>query len=310
MRLDALQSIAPVHIADLVAHQAPVGEALEVVAEALRLLSRQEINEGVAKARLPMVVHRQIHQGVAAAETMLIQEVKQHRSGVVVRDVAHHHRRPALRGRPRAGGWGHNPAVDVVKGLQARAVRTREAVHRGPGVVEAARGGRVRAEAEGTRVGGHPPSPQPAGARLRPNLLQSPALERAGPRPPPRPAAFSRATLGGLADGPIAVGDCVAGGSGCGSNRRGAGVRRQPRLRLDHYQVLRLGEKLPPVLEANGPPPVGLVPILNRRACSIQINSLLQTMEADDVAGLQPVQGRRRCGRAARPQIHRLPPAI
>mmetsp|Transcript_18191 Transcript_18191/g.38896 ORF Transcript_18191/g.38896 Transcript_18191/m.38896 type:complete len:463 (-) Transcript_18191:137-1525(-) len=94
--LNTLQGIGPTDLAHLVAHEAPVREALEVVPEVEGVLGADEVDEGVAETGLSVVVHGEVDEVVLGVEAFFVEKVDEHGASEVVWDVSHHDGSPGL----------------------------------------------------------------------------------------------------------------------------------------------------------------------------------------------------------------------
>mmetsp|Transcript_126576 Transcript_126576/g.319695 ORF Transcript_126576/g.319695 Transcript_126576/m.319695 type:complete len:243 (+) Transcript_126576:374-1102(+) len=96
MLITALLGTAPCHAADLFARKRPIRKTMEPLPEPGDLAWRGQVHEGVAQASLRLEVDWKIDEVVLACEPFRVQHCEQHVTGVVVRQISEHHRRPFL----------------------------------------------------------------------------------------------------------------------------------------------------------------------------------------------------------------------
>mmetsp|Transcript_72839 Transcript_72839/g.189121 ORF Transcript_72839/g.189121 Transcript_72839/m.189121 type:complete len:249 (+) Transcript_72839:616-1362(+) len=96
VRLATLVRPTPSHSTNLFARQYPLGKAIKGCPEALHQVRCHQIDEGIAQASLRVEVDWKIDEVVLACEPFRVQHCEQHVTGVVVRQISEHHRRPFL----------------------------------------------------------------------------------------------------------------------------------------------------------------------------------------------------------------------
>eukprot|EP00418_Pyrodinium_bahamense_P042887 CAMPEP_0179210760 /NCGR_PEP_ID=MMETSP0796-20121207/105122_1 /TAXON_ID=73915 /ORGANISM="Pyrodinium bahamense, Strain pbaha01" /LENGTH=214 /DNA_ID=CAMNT_0020915733 /DNA_START=369 /DNA_END=1011 /DNA_ORIENTATION=+ len=90
--LEAVHGIPPTHGGHLRARGLPAREALEVRTETIGLSLADEVDEGVAKVELEAEVDGQVHEVVAPAEALCVQQVQHAVAREAVREIPQHDR--------------------------------------------------------------------------------------------------------------------------------------------------------------------------------------------------------------------------
>mmetsp|Transcript_8845 Transcript_8845/g.18307 ORF Transcript_8845/g.18307 Transcript_8845/m.18307 type:complete len:202 (-) Transcript_8845:340-945(-) len=88
-----LARIAPANAAHLAAWQRPPPEALQLLPHSIRISGRHHVHECVAKSRFPRKVVGKVHEVIAGCKPVGIEELQQHVTCVIIRQVPQHHGR-------------------------------------------------------------------------------------------------------------------------------------------------------------------------------------------------------------------------
>merc|ERR1719414_1070946 len=90
--LESLDRVAPAHGQLLAARHRPTIEALQPLADQLRVCCRDQVNKGIAEPSLLSKIGGKVYKIILASEALAVQEIHHHGAIVIVWQVPQHHR--------------------------------------------------------------------------------------------------------------------------------------------------------------------------------------------------------------------------